>query len=88
MLGMEELDEALQEVWALLHLTLSSFDKVLTKGKTKTCDANGIDLHSHPHNGVNVVSGCKVYDYRLSSVFIYYNIIFYLYIFWLYHFVS
>jgi hypothetical protein len=41
-LGMEELDEALQEVWALLHLTLSSFDKVLTKGKTKTCDANGI----------------------------------------------
>lgn len=35
MLSVEELDEALQEVWALLHLTLSSFDKVLTKGKTK-----------------------------------------------------
>lgn len=36
-LGMEELDEALQEVWALLHLTLSSFDKVLAKDKTKEC---------------------------------------------------
>lgn len=40
---MEELDEALQEVWALLHLTLSSFDKVLAKDKTKKkCDVNWI----------------------------------------------
>lgn len=40
MLGVEELDEALQEVWALLHLALSSFDKVLAKDKTKKCDVN------------------------------------------------
>lgn len=39
-LGVEELDEALQEVWALLHLALSSFDKVLAKDKTKKCDVN------------------------------------------------
>lgn len=42
MLGVEELYEALQEVWALLHLTLSSFDKVLAKDKTKNCDINWV----------------------------------------------
>lgn len=51
MLGMEELDEALQEVWALLHLTLSSFDKVLAKGKRKMCDVTWI-LVSSPTPGL------------------------------------
>lgn len=36
MLGMEELDEALKEVWTLLHLTLSSFDKVLAEDRIRS----------------------------------------------------
>lgn len=35
-LGVEELDEALQEVWTLLHLTLSSFDKVLAEDRIRS----------------------------------------------------
>lgn len=35
MLGMEELDEALEEVGTLLHLTLPSFKQVLKEGKAR-----------------------------------------------------
>lgn len=36
-LGMEELDEALQEVRALLHLALPGFQQILGGGEGKMC---------------------------------------------------
>lgn len=42
MLGVEELDEALEEIWALLHLTLSSFDKVLAKDRTRSVTGSSV----------------------------------------------
>lgn len=36
-LGMEELDEALQEVRALLHLALPGFQQILGGGQGKMC---------------------------------------------------
>lgn len=40
MLGVEELDEALQEVGTLLHLALPSFEQILGEGQGKMCDVS------------------------------------------------
>ena len=40
MLGVEELDEALQEIRTLLHLALPSFQQVLGRGQGKVCDVS------------------------------------------------
>lgn len=39
-LGMEELDEALQKVRSLLHLALPGFQQILGRGQGKVCNVS------------------------------------------------